>query len=119
MGAGYWALHVVLALVFLAHGFMFVAQPEPVRERLANEPLSSPQFRLLGIAEIAAAVVLVVVPLLDGRLLGLLAAATIGLLLVIVPAIVLHLRRRESGATVFTVVLFVALAVALGGALTR
>ena len=104
MNATLWALQVLLALAFAAHGMMFLAPPaEMVEQMNASIP---PALRLfIGGAELAAAVGLIV-PGLARIMPGLVAAAAAGLAVVMISASIFHLNRGEwSSAAVTTVLL--------------
>lgn len=90
-----------LGLLFVLHGIMFMVQPAFALDRMRNGPLTAAQFRLLGAAELAGGVVLSAsavtrLPRLVVR------AASLGILSVLVPATLLHLRKREVGEAVAT-----------------
>jgi hypothetical protein len=111
-----WILQGVLAAMFLVAGVLKTTQ---AREKLQPqmpwvEDVSTPVLRLIGVAELAAAVGLVLPPLTDVA--PVLAAwAATGLAVVMVLASGLHLRRKEPAAVVITaVILAMAVVVAWG-----
>ena len=91
-----WILAGFLALIFLGTGTLKLTR---TREEIVEQGLtwaedySEPTLRLLGWAEVAGAVALVVPPLVG---LGILVpVAAVGLGLLMVGALVVHVRRRE------------------------
>jgi uncharacterized membrane protein YphA (DoxX/SURF4 family) len=98
-----WTLQVVLALVFLAHGFLFLVPPPEIA---AQMNLFLPRwFQLsLGVAEVLAAIGLTV-PGITRIQPQLISAAAVGVLMVTVSATVLHLTRGEYSSAATTVVL--------------
>jgi len=108
-----WILQVLLALAFLAHGVMMLTPPPEVAV-LMNAMLPRWFQVFLGLAEVLAAVGLTL-PGLSRILPGLVPAAAVGIMIVMVSATVLHLSRHElsSAATTF-VLLLMATAVAYG-----
>jgi uncharacterized membrane protein len=108
-----WVLRVIVAVVFVLHGLLFAWPPPRVRERIRDEmPISPLQVRLLGIAEVLGGVALVVLPAAD-VLSPLAYAAAAGIAIVLIGAIVLHFRRREVLTTAGTLLLLIALAIAI------
>ncbi|MFJ9706315.1 DoxX family protein [Streptomyces sp. NPDC101234] len=98
MNAVLWILAGVLALAFLAAGGMKVAQP---RKKLAEagmgwtQDLSAGAVKTIGVLEVLAAAGLVLPAALDiAPVLTPLAA--LGLVLVMLGAVVVHARRRET-----------------------
>ncbi len=110
-----WILQVVLAVLFLLHGWLYVVWPaamvEQMRQRNPNpnrEVLGiSPGFRrFIGVAEWLAAVGLIL-PGLTGILPWLTPLAAFGLMIVMGSAVVYHLRRGETQMLIPTGILFV------------
>ena len=99
-----WVLQVLLALVFLAHGVLFLAPPPDIAVQM-NAMLPRWFQLFLGVAEVLAAVGLTL-PGLTRILPGLVPAAAAGVMIVTVAATVLHLSRGELGSTAITLVLF-------------
>lgn len=104
MNIGLWVLQVLLALVFLAHGWMMLfPSPEVAVQMDANLPRWFSLF--IGVAEVAAFVGLLlpgvtrIMPFLVGW-------AAIGLMIVMVSAAGYHALRGEVGAVVTTLILF-------------
>jgi uncharacterized membrane protein YphA (DoxX/SURF4 family) len=103
-----WILQVLLALAFLAHGIMLLTPPPEVAV-LMNAMLPRWFQVFLGVAEVLAAVGLTL-PGLTRILPGLVPAAAVGIMIVMVSATVLHLSRHElsSAATTFVLLLMAA-----------
>jgi uncharacterized membrane protein YphA (DoxX/SURF4 family) len=100
-----WVLQVLLALAFLAHGWLLLAPPANLIEQM-NEIMST-EFRIfLGTAEVLAAVGLTL-PGLTRIAVLLVPAAAAGITIVMVAATVLHLQRGEISSAVTTMVLLV------------
>ena len=100
-------IQVLLAIVFFMAGLMKLIQP---KEKLANnmawvEGFSQNQIRLIGVLEILGAVGLVL-PALTGILPWLTPLAAVGLALLMVGAIITHLRRDEYPNMIANIVLF-------------
>lgn len=117
MNTALWVLQITLAVVFAAAGIVKIALP---RERLRTtmgdwvDPVPAPAIKLLGLAELAAAVGLVVPPLVSiAPVLTPLAA--IGVVIVLAGAIFTHGRRHEYPNIAVNVVLAVAAGVVIWG----
>ncbi len=108
-----WSLQVLLALAFLAHGWMFLWPPASVAEQM--NALLPRWFQLfLGVAEVLAAIGLTL-PGLTRILPWLVTWAAVGVMIVTVSATVLHLARSEwSSAVTTAILLLVASFVAYG-----
>jgi putative oxidoreductase len=108
-----WILQAVLALVFVAHGWMLVSPPPELLD-IINEELGV-GFRLfLGVAEIAGAIG-VLLPAMSRRMPWLTPVAAACLAFVVASATVLHLSRGEISSSVITAILFlIAVFVAYG-----
>jgi len=104
-----WVLQVFLALVFLLHGLLFTvgfeAMARRMRERRRTASPLHPTFRqFIGVAEIAAAIGLIVPP--ATHILPWLAPlAAAGLAIIMAGAAFRHARRGETREVVGTVVL--------------
>ena len=109
MNATLWILQVVLAVVFLAHGMFMLAPPASMLE-LVNASMSTAFRIFLGVAEVAAAVGLTV-PGFTRVLPGLVPAAALGLIIVMISAAVFHIARGELTSAVITAVLLAMAAV--------
>jgi len=101
-----WILQIVLAVAFGLAGIGKLAQPkEKLQERMGwVEGYSQGTIRLIGAAEVLAAIGLVV-PAATGILPWLTPLAALGLVVVMVLAIRVHLRRHETQMVVVNVVL--------------
>jgi len=108
-----WILQVLLALVFLAHGLLFLIPPPDIAVQM--DALLPRWFQVfLGVAEILAAVGLTL-PGLTRILPRLVPVAAAGVMVVMVSATVLHLWRGElSSAAATFVLLLIATFVAHG-----
>lgn len=105
MNIALWILQVVLAALFLWHGWLFVSPPAEMAEMMnAQFP---PAFRIfIGVAELLAAAGLIL-PGVTRILPSLTAWAAAGLMIVMGSATVLHLFRGEIGSAIMAAVLFV------------
>lgn len=100
-----WVLQVLLALAFLAHGWMFLFPPAELVE-VMNASIN-PTFRLfLGVAEVLAAIGLTL-PGITRILPWLIEVAAAGIMLVMISATILHITRAEYGSAVTTALLLV------------
>jgi putative oxidoreductase len=100
-----WALQVLLAAVYVAHGWLMVSPPAELLA-LMNEQLGE-GFRLfIGVAELLAAAGLIL-PGITRILPKLTALAAAGLMIVMSSATVLHVFRGENGSAVSAAILFV------------
>ena len=108
-----WLLQALLALVFLAHGLMLLMPPPEVAAQM-NEMLPRWFTLFLGVAEVAAGIGLVV-PGVTRIKPGLVPAAALGIIIVMVGATILHVMRNEmSSAGITAVLLVMAIVVAHG-----
>ena len=107
-----WVLQSLLALAFLAAGTIKVSQPkeklEPTMGWAAD--FSQPMVRFIGAVEILAALGLVL-PAATGIAPVLTPLAASGLAIVMIGAIGIHARRRESPMIVVNAVLLLLAAV--------
>ena len=100
-----WILRVLLAVVYVAHGWMMVSPPAEL-VALMNEQLAV-GFRLfLGVAELLAAIGLIL-PSVTRILPFLTSLAAAGLMIVMSSATALHIFRGETGSAVSAAILFV------------
>lgn len=113
MNVTLWVLQVVLALVFLAHGLMFLAPPPEIAVQM--DAMLPRWFQLfLGVAEVLAAVGLTL-PGATRIVPALVPAAAVGVMIVTVSATFLHLWRAEfSSAAITFALLLIAAFVAYG-----
>ena len=98
-----WIVQVLLALAFLAHGIMFLVPPPDIAVQM-NALLPRWFQVFLGVAEVLAAVG-ITLPGLTRVLPGLVPAAAVGLMIVMVSATILHVWRSEFSSAVVTFVL--------------
>lgn len=98
-----WTMHILLALVFLAHGAMMLFPPAEVA-KLMDATLPRWFQLFIGIAEVLAVIGLTL-PVITGVHLWLVAWAAGGLMIVMVSATIFHLTRREYSSAATTVVL--------------
>jgi uncharacterized membrane protein YphA (DoxX/SURF4 family) len=111
-----WILQVLLALAFLAAGLTKVIRPkDKLRDQMAwVEGVPEAGVKLIGTAEILGALGLLLPPLLH-ILVILTPLAAVGLAIVMVGAIVTHVRLHEANRTAPAIVLLImALIVAWG-----
>jgi hypothetical protein len=105
MNALIWVLQVVLAVVFLAHGWLLLFPPASMVEQLnASLPRSFQLF--LGVAEVMAAIGLIM-PGVTRIKPWLIPSAAAGVMIVMIAATVLHVMRGEISAAITTFVLLV------------
>ena len=109
-----WVAQALLAVVFLAHGLLFLFPPKAVRQMAEQLPLPAGLMRIVFAAEVLAAVGLVL-PGLIGALPRLTALAATGLVPIMVGALALHASRREVPPAVVTTVLLVLAVLVAGG----
>jgi hypothetical protein len=103
MNKALWGLQILLALAFLAHGWLLLAPPPDILV-LMNQTMST-SFRIfLGVAEILAAIGLTL-PGISRVMPWLVPAAAAGIVIVMISATVLHLMRSEFTSAVTTTVL--------------
>jgi uncharacterized membrane protein YphA (DoxX/SURF4 family) len=100
-----WILQVVLAAMFLAHGWFMLAPPAEMVEMI-NAQLGEELRIFIGVAEVLAAAGLIL-PGVTRIMPWLTAWAAAGLMIVMASATVLHLYRGEVGSAVTTAVLLV------------
>lgn len=99
-----WVLQILLAVAYLAHGWLFLAPPAEMLAMM-NESIP-PALRLfIGAAEVLAAIGLIL-PGLTRIQPWLTAAASAGLMIVMASATVLHFWRGETSSAISAAVLF-------------
>jgi hypothetical protein len=107
MNIALWSIAGLLALIFLAGGVVKLIQP---REKLAAyglgfvEDVSTGTVKAIGTLEVLAAVGLILPAVLDVAPV-LVPLAAVGVVLLMVGAIITHLRRHEAQAIVVNLVL--------------
>ncbi len=100
-----WVLQVLLAAVFLAHGWMMVSPPAELVE-LMNAQLGVGLRMFIGVAELLAAAGLIL-PGVTRILPWLTPLAAAGLVIVMASATVLHIVRGEFSSAIMAAVLLV------------
>jgi hypothetical protein len=103
MNISLWVLQVLLAIAFLAHGWLFLSPPADLVDQM-NASLPRWFQLFLGVAEVLAAVGLTL-PGLTRILPGLVTWAAVGIMIVTASATVFHLVRREMSSAAITLVL--------------
>jgi putative oxidoreductase len=98
-----WILQVLLALAFLAHGWLFLAPPPAIAAQM-NATLPRWFQLFLGIAEILAGVGLTL-PGITKIKPWLVVWAAGGIMIVMVAATIFHVRRGEISSAVVTLIL--------------
>ena|SRR5687767_2532418 len=98
-----WVLQVLLAAAFLAHG-LFLLFPSPEVLPQMNETMSTSFRYFLGVAEVLAAVGLTL-PGITRVQPWLVSAAAAGVMIVMISATVLHIRRDEISSAIITAIL--------------
>ena len=98
-----WILQVLLALVFAAHGWLFLAPPPEIKAQMdANLPQWFQLF--MGVAEVAAAIGLIL-PGLTRVMPFLVTWAAVGIMIIMVSATGYHAVRGEYSSSVITFIL--------------
>src|SRR5262245_713894 len=100
-----WVVQVVLAVAFVAHGWLFLTPPAELVEQM-NASLPRGFQLFLGVAEVLAAVGLTL-PGLTRILPWLVTWAAGGIMIVTVSATAFHVARGELSSAAITMVLFV------------
>ena len=98
-----WVVQVLLAVAFLAHGWLLLAPPPAIADQM-NASLPRWFQLFLGVAEVLAAVGLTL-PGLTRILPWLVTWAAAGIMIVIVSATAFHLMRGEMSSAAITLVL--------------
>ena len=105
MNASLWVLQVLLAVAFLAHGWLFLFPPAEM-VALMNAAIP-PAFRVfIGVAEVLAAVGLTL-PGIARVLPWFIPLAAAGLMIVMLGATILHGMRGEVGSAITTAILLI------------
>ena len=99
-----WVLQALLALAFLAHGWLFLSPPPDIAVQM-NASLPRWFQVFLGIAEVLAAIGLIL-PGVTGIKPGLVPLAAAGIMVVLSSATVYHLVRGEISSAAITLVMF-------------
>lgn len=98
-----WVLQVLLALVFLAHGWMLLFPPDHLIVEM-NASIGPGGRLFIGVAEVLAAIGLTL-PGLTRILPWLVPGAAAGLMIVMVSATIFHIMRDEIAGALTTAVL--------------
>ena len=107
MNVALWALQILLAVAFLAHGRLYLSPPANMVEQM--NAFIPPAFRIfIGVAEVVAAVGLTL-PGITRILPRLVPWAAAGLMIVTTGATALHLTRGEYGPAAVTAILLLML----------
>jgi uncharacterized membrane protein YphA (DoxX/SURF4 family) len=99
-----WVLQALLAVAFLAHGWLFMSPPAELVDQI-NASLPRWFQLFIGVAEVLAAVGLIL-PGLTRILPWLVICAAVGIMIVTASATVFHVARGELGSAATTLVLF-------------
>jgi len=100
-----WVLQALLAVAFLAHGWLFLFPPAEMVDVM--NAVIPPAFRVfIGVAEVLAAVGLTL-PGITRVLPWLIPLAAAGLMIVMLAATILHGMRDEVGSAITTAILFI------------
>jgi hypothetical protein len=105
MNALLWILQALLALAFLAHGWILLVPPASIVDQM-NASMSRGLQLSIGVAEVLAAVGLTL-PGLTRIQPWLVSAAAVGLMIVMISATVFHISRGEVSSAITTFVLLV------------
>lgn len=98
-----WVLQVLLAVAFVAHGVMFLNPPPDIAVQM-NASLPRWFQLFLGVAEVLAGIGLTV-PGVTRVQPGLVPAAAVGVVIVVVSATIWHLMRGEYSSAATTALL--------------
>jgi uncharacterized membrane protein YphA (DoxX/SURF4 family) len=110
-----WILQALLAIAFLGHGYlMLFAAPSQTSQMPYILAIPEPFRRILGVAEALGAAGLILPPLTHIWP-WLVPWAATGLVILMIGAVVFHVRRRENPNIVFNFVLLVLAAVVAYG----
>ena len=99
-----WVLQVLLAIAFLAHGWLFLSPPAELVDQM-NASLPRWFQLFLGVAEVLAAIGLTL-PGVTRILPAFVIYAAIGIMIVAASATVFHVARGEMSSAAITLVLF-------------
>ncbi len=103
MNALLWILQVLLALAFLAHGWILLVPPASIVDQM-NAVMSRGLQLFIGVAEVLAVLGLTV-PALTRIQPWLVPAAAFGLMIVMISATLFHVSRGEVSSAITTLVL--------------
>jgi uncharacterized membrane protein YphA (DoxX/SURF4 family) len=105
MNSVLWVIQLLLAVAFLAHGWLVLAPPPEIAAQM-YAALPRWFWLFLGVAEVAAAVGLIL-PGLTRILPWLVTWAAVGIVIVMVSATGYHLMRGEMSSAAITLLLLV------------
>ncbi len=108
MNIALWIVQILLALVFLMAGILKTTQTKKaLLERGLDwvEDFSTGAVRTIGVLELLGAIGLIL-PALTGILPWLTPLAATGLMLTMIGAAIVHIRRKEYQGIIFNAVLF-------------
>lgn len=97
-----WVFQIVLAVQYLFHGWLFVSPPPAMAAPMASMGISTTFRQFIGVAEILAAVGLVL-PALTRILPRLTPLAALGLTIVMISATIFHISRNEMPSAIGSV----------------
>jgi len=100
-----WILQVLLALAFLAHGWLFLSPPAELVEQM-NASLPRWFQLFLGVAEVLAGIGLIL-PGVTGIKPWLVPSAAFGIMIVLLSATIYHVMRDEISSALITLVMLV------------
>jgi uncharacterized membrane protein YphA (DoxX/SURF4 family) len=100
-----WILQVLLALAFLAHGWLFLSPPAEMVEQM-NASLPRWFQLFLGVAEVLAGIGLIL-PGVTGIKPWLVPAAAFGIMIVLLSATIFHVMRNENSSAIITLVMLI------------
>jgi uncharacterized membrane protein YphA (DoxX/SURF4 family) len=100
-----WVLQILLAVAFLAHGWMFLFPPAHLVD-VMNASIPVPFRLFIGVAEVLAAIGLTL-PGITRIMPWLVPCAAAGLIIVMIGATILHISRNEVSSAITTAVLLV------------
>ena len=98
-----WVLQVLLAIAFLAHGWLFLMPPPDIAAQM-NASLPRWFQLFLGVAEVLAAIGLTL-PGITRIYPGLVSWAAVGVTIVMISATIYHVIRAEISSAIITAVL--------------
>jgi uncharacterized membrane protein YphA (DoxX/SURF4 family) len=100
-----WICQILLAIIFLFHGWLMWTTPKSIQQSMAYILAIPSGFRrIIGTAEILAGVGLIL-PALTGVLSWLTPLAAMGLIIVMAGAVIDHIQRKEYPNIVMNLVL--------------
>jgi putative oxidoreductase len=98
-----WVLQVLLAVAFLAHGWLLLFPPANMVAEM-NASMGSALRHFIGVAEVLAAIGLTL-PGITRIMPWLVPSAAAGLMIVMISATIFHATRGEAGSAITTAIL--------------